>query len=63
MRFSQLSLIKYGHFEGCELNFPLDAADFHLIFGANEAGKSTTLAAVGDLLFGFPKSTPVRFPI
>ncbi len=31
------------------------------MFGANEAGKSTTLAAVGDLLFGFPKSTPYSF--
>jgi len=54
MRFDELHLLKYGNFEGCDLAFPKQHMDFHVIFGANEAGKSTTLAAVGDLLFGFP---------
>jgi uncharacterized protein YhaN len=54
MRFDELHLLKYGNFEGCDLAFPRQPIDFHVIFGANEAGKSTTLAAVGDLLFGFP---------
>src|SRR3978361_44420 len=54
MRFDELHLLKYGNFEGCDLLFPKQTLDFHVIFGANEAGKSTTLAAVGDLLFGFP---------
>jgi len=54
MRFDELHLLKYGNFEGCDLTFPRQSVDFQLIFGANEAGKSTTLAAVGDLLFGFP---------
>jgi uncharacterized protein YhaN len=53
MRFDELHLLKYGNFEGCDLAFPRQPVDFHVIFGANEAGKSTTLAAVGDLLFGF----------
>jgi len=53
MRFDELHLLKYGNFEGCDLAFPRQPIDFHVIFGANEAGKSTTLAAVGDLLFGF----------
>jgi uncharacterized protein YhaN len=61
MRFARLNLLKYGHFEGCDLTFPPDPMDFHLIVGANEAGKSTTLAAVSDLLFGFPKTTPYGF--
>lgn len=63
MRFDELHLLKYGHFEGCDLLFPKQALDFHLIFGANEAGKSTTLAAVSDLLFGFPhgKAQDYRF--
>lgn len=56
MRFEELHLLKYGNFEGCDLLFPKQTLDFHVIFGANEAGKSTTLAAVGDLLFGFPHS-------
>ncbi len=54
MRFEELHLLKYGNFEGCDLAFPRQPVDFHVIFGANEAGKSTTLAAVNDLLFGFP---------
>ncbi len=54
MRFEELHLLKYGNFEGCDLTFPKQPIDFHIIFGANEAGKSTTLSAVGDLLFGFP---------
>ncbi len=54
MRFGELHLLKYGNFEGCGLAFPKIPIDFHVIFGPNEAGKSTTLAAVGDLLFGFP---------
>jgi uncharacterized protein YhaN len=54
MRFDELHLLKYGNFEGCDLTFPRQPIDFHVIFGPNEAGKSTTLAAVGDLLFGFP---------
>ena len=63
MRFARLSLHKYGQFEDCDLYFPAGEPDFHLIFGANEAGKSTTLSAAGDLLFGFPhnKSHDFRF--
>jgi uncharacterized protein YhaN len=63
MRLDELNLLKYGNFEGCDLLFPKQIVDFHIIFGANEAGKSTTLAAVGDLLFGFPhgKAQDYRF--
>lgn len=61
MRFAELELLKYGRFEGCHLRFPHGPIDFQLVFGANEAGKSTTRAAVGDLLFGFPHVTPYDF--
>jgi uncharacterized protein YhaN len=61
MRFASLSLLKYGRFDGCDLTFASGPMDFHLIMGANEAGKSTTLAAVSDLLFGFPKTSPYSF--
>jgi uncharacterized protein YhaN len=61
MRFARLSLLKYGHFDNCTLEFPRADSDFHLIGGANEAGKSTTLAAVTDLLFGFSRTTPYDF--
>ena len=61
MRIRTLELRRYGHFVDCRLDFPASAADFHLILGANEAGKSTTLAAVTDLLCGFPPTTPYAF--
>ncbi len=64
MRFSELRLIKYGKFDEATLAFPASATDLHMIVGPNEAGKSTTLSAVGDFLFGFPHSTnfDFRFP-
>lgn len=61
MRIRQLQLIRYGRFEDRVLEFPPSGCDLHMILGVNEAGKSTTLAAVGDLLFGFPHRTPFDF--
>jgi uncharacterized protein YhaN len=61
MRFAKLSLEKYGHFEDRVLEFRSGVADFHLIYGANEAGKSTSMAAVTDLLFGIPMRSPYNF--
>jgi uncharacterized protein YhaN len=63
MRFDRLVLRKYGSFEGCELPFPRSTQDFHLVAGPNEAGKSTAMEAVTDLLFGFPhgKSQDYKF--
>lgn len=61
MRFAQLELIRYGRFEDCYLRFPRSASDLHVIFGGNEAGKSTTMAAINDLLFGFPHITTNDF--
>jgi uncharacterized protein YhaN len=61
MRFAELNLLKYGRFDGCDLHFPAKTPDLHIIFGPNEAGKSTTMAAVSDLLFGFPHSTSYDF--
>ena len=31
------------------------------MLGANESGKTTTLSAIGDLLYGFPGQTPYGF--
>jgi uncharacterized protein YhaN len=61
MRFAELELIKYGRFEGHALSFPHNHPDLHIVFGPNEAGKSTTMAAISDLLFGFPHITPYDF--
>lgn len=61
MRVAKLCLEKYAHFEDRTLEFPSGAFDFHLIYGANEAGKSTSMAAVTDLLFGIPMRSPYNF--
>jgi uncharacterized protein YhaN len=63
MRFNKLKLSKYGSFDGCEMIFPQATRDFHFIAGRNEAGKSTAMAGVSDLLFGFPhaKSQDYKF--
>lgn len=53
MRIAELSLERYGRFEGHQLVLPHRDQDFHLIYGPNEAGKTTTLCALADLLFGF----------
>lgn len=61
MRIAKLTLERYGRFEDCELNFRPGPPDLHVVYGANEAGKTTSLAAVSDLLFGFQSRSPYNF--
>lgn len=55
MRIERLSIDGFGHFSGRELG-PLDSrlVVFH---GPNETGKTTLLAFVQSILFGFPRRT------
>ena len=61
MRFRRLNLIRYGRFTDKTVDLPAGKADFHIVFGPNEAGKSTALSAVEDLLFGIPARSPYGF--
>lgn len=61
MRFATLALERYGHFDDCTLSFRSGEPDLHVIYGANEAGKTTSMAAVSDLLFGFLPRSPYAF--
>lgn len=61
MRFRRLELIRFGHFTGALLDLPAGTPDFHFVLGPNEAGKTTVMRAVEDLLFGFPPRTPYDF--
>lgn len=54
MRFRQLELVRYGGFADRVFDFGEGRPDLHLVVGPNEAGKSTTLQAIGDFLFGIP---------
>jgi uncharacterized protein YhaN len=60
IRIARLDLERWGHFEGRSLSFG-PAGRLHLLFGANEAGKSTTRRAVAALLFGVPERTTDTF--
>lgn len=60
MRFLTLDLLRYGHLSDVRIDFPADAA-LTVVLGANEAGKSTALSAIGDALFGFPDRSPFAF--
>ena len=61
MRIQRLDLIRYGCFAERSIELPAARSDIHVLYGPNEAGKSTALAAVADLLFGVPARTPFGF--
>lgn len=52
MRIERIGIDGFGHFAGAEVG-PLDGR-LSVIAGANEAGKSTLLAFIRTVLFGFP---------
>ena len=60
MRLTSLRLERYGCFTDKELVFR-PGASLHLVFGENEAGKSTSLSAITDLLFGIESRTAYDF--
>ena len=56
MKIESLSLLQYGPFLGKELRFD-PSCELHVIFGPNEAGKSTSLRALQGWLFGIEKAS------
>jgi hypothetical protein len=61
MRIAHLAAPAFGPFTDFALPLPATGADLHLIFGPNEAGKSSLLRAIGDLLYGIPARTTDDF--
>lgn len=61
MRIAQLKYTRFGHFTDFALNLPLGDSDFHIILGANEAGKSTMVEGWLNLLYGIPRKTSYAF--
>jgi uncharacterized protein YhaN len=64
MRLNRLDLTRFGKFTELSLTFPAPAAggpDLHVIYGANEAGKSTLLEGWLDLLFQIPVRSGMGF--
>jgi uncharacterized protein YhaN len=56
MRFESLTLEKYGRSDSRTLKFPA-APGLVVIYGPNEAGKSTSLEAISDFLYGLPEKS------
>ncbi len=57
MRLSRLDLTRFGHFTDRSIDFgpaPSGGSDFHIIHGANEAGKTVLMEAYLRLIYGFP---------
>lgn len=61
MRIDRLDLIACGPFTEQSLDLSQGEQGLHLIWGGNEAGKSSALKAVCDALFGFPERHPGNF--
>lgn len=61
MRIDQLKLLAYGPFSGEVLDFSAGEQGLHLVYGPNEAGKSTTLSAIEALLFGMSSAKLLDF--
>ena len=64
MRLRRLDLIRYGKFTDRTIDFgprPASGPDLHIVFGLNEAGKSTALSGYLDLLFGIEERSRYNF--
>lgn len=61
MRFDSLNIPAFGPFTDFKLEFPHDGTDLHLIYGQNEAGKSSLLRGLKGLLFGIPARSKDNF--
>jgi len=61
MRFERLHIPAFGPFTDLDIAFPAQASDLHVIYGENEAGKSSLLRAIRDLLFGIPGQSTDNF--
>lgn len=61
MRIKRLDLKAFGPFTERVLEFDSKDPGLHIIFGPNEAGKSSSLRALKALLYGFPLRTSDNF--
>ncbi|QEE46357.1 AAA family ATPase [Rhizobium sp. WL3] len=64
MRLRRLDLTRYGKFTDHSIDFGTarsGSPDLHIVYGLNEAGKSTTFAAYLDLLYGIGERSTYNF--
>lgn len=61
MRFRSLGFRRFGAFDERVLTFPDSDRSLHVVYGPNEAGKSTALEGLSYFLFGFPQRATYAF--
>ncbi|MEV8468097.1 AAA family ATPase [Fluviibacterium sp. DFM31] len=64
MRLRRLDLTRFGRFTDFSIDFGVhspDRSDLHVIYGPNEAGKTTAFEGYLDLLYGMPTRSPYNF--
>lgn len=61
MKLKRLELKAFGPFTDRIIAFNSDGPGLHILYGPNEAGKSSSLRALKTLLYGFPQQTPDSF--
>jgi len=59
MKINSLNLIAFGNF--ADVSIDLSGPGLHIVYGPNEAGKTTARAAVTDLLYGIGNRTSFDF--
>ncbi len=59
MKLRELEIECFGIFSGHRVRFPGDG--LQVVYGPNEAGKSTLLQLIREVLFGFPVRSPYAF--
>lgn len=63
MKILSLKFIAFGMLKGVTLDLNHGNHGLHIVYGLNEAGKSTALRAVQGLLFGIPERTSDSFAV
>lgn len=61
MRLTTLHLLAFGPFTNRVLDFGSGTHRLVVVYGANEAGKSSALRAISDLRFGIPVQSKDNF--
>ncbi|MCU0592851.1 MAG: AAA family ATPase, partial [Desulfobacterales bacterium] len=61
MKILSLDLIAFGPFTNAALDLSAGCEGLHLIYGANEAGKSSALRALRQMLYGIPERSTDDF--
>ncbi len=61
MRFLELNLLAFGPFSGVTLDLSPGDLGLHVVYGPNEAGKSSALRAIHAALFGIPHHSTDNF--